>query len=106
MSDPIMDLAHHAADKVKLALSLVTELIDDPVAKSQIAIMASSVCIGAAAGYLDFAVFQRDGVRLGKDKASIAVLNLLKLNVTDGADAVVRSLRETAQSAVQPAEPS
>lgn len=87
-----MDLEHHAADKVQRALKDVLQLTDDPGHKMRIALMASSVCIGSAAGSLSGKA-KRAGFDVSMTDATLQILELLKLNVTDGADAVMAKLQ-------------
>lgn len=82
-----LDLPRHAAAKVKRALDDVLELTDDPGEKIRIALMAASVPIGAAGGFLS-AKAKRAGITIDETAAIVQVLELLKLNATGGADAV------------------
>lgn len=90
------DLVRHAADKVSRALRDVCDLEFDPSAKSQIAMMAAGVCIGAAAGYLRGAV-ERAGGKCSEGEAFLQVLDLLKTISTEGADAAMAKMAENSR---------
>jgi len=87
-----MDLENHAADKVIRALKDVQQLTDDPGLMMRMALLASGCCIGNAAGCLSFKA-KNAGFVLSEKDATLQILELLKLNVTDGADAVMAKLQ-------------
>lgn len=82
-----LDLPHHAANKVKRALDDVLQLVDDPGEKLRIALMAASVPIGAASGFLA-GMCAKAGKSVGETAAIVEILEMLKTNATKGADAV------------------
>lgn len=85
-----LDLPHHAADKVKRALDDVLQLTDDPGEKFRIALLAASVPIGAAGGFLA-GKYARAGKPISQTDSTVQILELLRINATEGADAVFRA---------------
>lgn len=96
MSD--LSLPHHAADKVKLALSEIYQLTDDPGELLRIALMASSVCIGGAAGFLSGKA-ARKGMKISERDASLQIIEILRIMIADGPDALMKTLGIDAQNA-------
>jgi hypothetical protein len=76
-----LDLPRHAAAKVKRALDDVLQLTNDPAEMIQIAVMAASIPIGAASGFLR-GKMARAGVEITETAAIIELLEVLKLHFT------------------------
>ena len=75
--DPFeVDLYNHAREKVKRALNDVCELVSDNGTKARIALMASTVCIGAAAAHLSHSA-ERRGFTMTEKESFAAVLKLM-----------------------------
>jgi hypothetical protein len=91
MTDASRDLEHHAADKVKRALKDVLALTDDVGDKMRIALMASSVCIGAAGAYLAYEA-KRAGQEVTQKDAMRELFKILFRVTDEGAEAVVKDL--------------
>lgn len=92
------DLENHAADKVKRALDDVYQLTDDPGLKMRIAIMASSICIGAAGGFLAGKA-KRKGFVISEKDAMLQIMELVKLMAVDGPEAVLAKLNMPSSAA-------
>lgn len=88
------DLADFVSGKIRQILKDACALVDDPGAKARIAIMASSVCIGTGAVYLTLSAGAR-GEELPEKGATLALMDLLRLNVSDGPDAVVQRMQQS-----------
>lgn len=71
------DLPRHAANKVKRALDDVLQLVDDPTEMLRISVMAASIPIGAASGFLA-AEEERAGNKVSQTEAIVAILDMLK----------------------------
>lgn len=91
MTDLGADLRKHAANKVSRTLMDVYQMTDDPDELMSIALMAASLCIGQAAGFLS-AKAEISGAGVSAKDAAIQIMELLKLNFTDGPDAVLAKL--------------
>lgn len=90
-------LPHHAADKVKRALDDVLALSNDPGELLRIALMAASVPIGAAGGFISGSA-KAEGIEISEVEATVRVLEFLKVNATAGVDAAFASLNKEGQS--------
>jgi hypothetical protein len=87
------DLEKHAADKVKRALDDIYQLTDDVGEKMRIALMASSVCMGAAAAFLSAKAAQK-GFEYSEKDSILQILDLLRLNADKGPEAVTAKLNQ------------
>jgi hypothetical protein len=85
------DLARHGADKAMAAVYAVMQLADDPVAMAQIALMAASACIGSASGCL-VAAAEKKGQKLSKKMAELSVIEIMRVNISEGSDAATALL--------------
>ena len=79
------DLPKHAGDKVQRALDDVLQLTGDAGERLRIALFASGICIGHAAGTLH-AMMLNEGHAIGEREVKVQIIELLRVLMLDGAD--------------------
>ena len=85
------DLSKFAADKATETIYAIMELVDDPLVKAQIALMAASACIGTASGCLAAAA-KKKGFTLSQKEAELQVLEIMRVLSAQGVDAAVAAM--------------